>query len=418
MESKTIIPIEFNRVFDEKPSHVSEYLKHIPHEIIVQYALFMANHTIGDDVERQICFFKFDKYIPQYILRKLTINYYPECRYVLFTPHCGLELLKILYAHSIDNTEAIKNGGPIDLLKAILQTNSDLLSRGSHFKDDALELFAKAIRSYKYSLDDRITVYPTVYRSFCLLHFLEENTSEKWTMIYNCMLKRLQTDSLHSYLTHSLDIFEELTVTPKESNTMLVLNDKSSALYDFIKKESFDIRTKISLADNSDYTYFKTHPFIRFSDTRYGVISNIFVSNLMYNKLKFCIRDICEEEKICNFFSSFNTDFIEKYLFAQLLNYSFSKHNYECFTEDECEKYSNGVDKKELESLPDGYVRFNGKILLLECKGKIISVNALSDEKKCCADIGDIVGKKGTGQLIHNCNRIIHGKCFWDKKYP
>ena len=51
---------------------------------------------------------------------------------------------------------------------------------------------------------------------------------------------------------------------------------------------------------------------------------------------------------------------------------------------------------------------------------KIISVEALNDEKKLIEDLSkDVVSKnKGTGQLIYNCNRILRRDCFWDNGMP
>ena len=195
----------------------------------------------------------------------------------------------------------------------------------------------------------------------------------------------------------------------KESGTQL------SKLMDAV---SFHISTRIKICDNQDYTYFKEHPFIRLSDSEYGVLSNIFVANLIYIKLKFCIRDICKDNNICNFFTYFNNDFIEKYLFINILKYSFSAPCYICLSENDCLRYITTVNKKDRDSLPDGYVRHQNNILLFECKGKIISVSAMQDEKKCRADIGDVVGRKGTGQLIKNCDRIIQNNCFWDNTIP
>lgn len=219
MEITNIIPIGFNRVFDDTPLDIQKYLKYIPHAVAVRYVLLMANYTAEENVFDQINTLGLNKYIPLQVLNRLTESHFPNCRY--------------------------------------------------------------------------------------------------------------------------------------------------------------DINSKIDISKNQDYTYFKVYPFIILSDTEYGVINNIFTSNIIYNKLKFYIRDICSDYKICDFFSSFNNDFIEKYLFIQILKYSFSALNFMCLSESDCPKYFNNTSKKELESLPDGYVRCQNKILLFECKGKIISIPAI-----------------------------------------
>lgn len=418
MEITNIIPICFNRVFDETPLNPSEYLKFIPREVAIRYSLLMANYTAEDSVVDQIKVLNLHKYLPVRIFYKLMDSHQPNCRYVLFTPHCGLELTKTLCNNPIDNQSIIKNTNHIYLLKAILRTNSILLSQGSHFKDKSLDLFAKEIRSYKYDLDDRVTVFPSVYRAFCLLHFLENNTSDKWMKIHKHLLQKLEFDSLRQYLNHSFNILGKLNLTPKKSNSIFLFRERGTQLSKLINAISFDIRTKINNIDNQDYTYFKEYPFIRLSDSEYGVVSNIFVANLIYSKLKFCIRDICQDNNICNFFTYFNNDFIEKYLFINILKYSFSNSCYICLSENDFSRYFANATKKDRDSLPDGYVRHQNKILLFECKGKIISISAMQDENKCRADIGDVVGRKGTGQLIRNCDRIIQNHCFWDNNIP
>ena len=223
MEVTNIIPLDFNRVFDEKPLDIIDYLKYVPHEVAVRYALLMANFTAEDNVYEQIEALNLYKYVPTQIMRKLTESHLPNCRYVLFTPHCGLELLKILCNNPVDNHALIKNGDHVYLLKAILRTNSILLSQGSHFKDKSLDLFAKEIRSYKYELDDRITVFPSVYRAFYLLHFLEQNASEKWKKIHKYLLQKIEFDSLRYYLIHSFNILNKLNLTPKKSNSIFFI---------------------------------------------------------------------------------------------------------------------------------------------------------------------------------------------------
>lgn len=150
------------------PLDIQEYLKHLPREICISYGLLMSNYTQEDDIQKQIVNLNFNEKIPPILLNKLTKERLSNDRYVLFSPQTGLELLK--YTFSIPKSEFYRIIGEqfsvIPLLLAILRINSELRRIGSHFRDKSAILFTKQIRSRKYELDDRITIYPTIYRMF------------------------------------------------------------------------------------------------------------------------------------------------------------------------------------------------------------------------------------------------------------
>jgi hypothetical protein len=86
-------------------------------------------------------------------------------------------------------------------------------------------------------------------------------------------------------------------------------------------------------------------------------------------------------------------------------------------------KYRNTPKENRLKSLltspPDGYIRENSSILLLECKGRTLSKDVVAGIASLEDDVKkNLVGKNGTGQLIGNISRIIAGDFLWDSSIP
>lgn len=410
------------------PLDIREYLKQLPREICISYGLLMSNYTQEDDICIQIANLNLDKRILPILLTKLIKERLSDDRYVLFTPQTGLELLK--YAFCIPKSEFHKTIGDrfslVPLLMAILRINSELRRIGSHFRDKSSRLFTKQIRSRKYELDDRITVYSTIYRMFCLLHFFEQNKDSKWIKLYELLSSDLGVKSLRDYYSTTLRIIGKCNINPKISNTIFTSRLGTDS-YSWLSSFSFECKTEVALKDNQDYTYFKKHPLIKLSDGEFGVISNLFVSNQLYSSLKFRMSKLCKDNGLFNFLSVFNKDFVEEYLLHEILHYAFGEKDVIYLCEEDCKtilsrhiRYGKPFHESDMNRLPDGYIRYGNKILLIECKAKTISLKAINDDKQCIEDINsDIVNEKhGTGQLTYNCTRILDGKFYADNTIP
>lgn len=411
------------------PLDIPEYLKHLPREICISYGLLMSNYTQEDDICRQIVNLNFNAKIPPALIDKLTKRQFSDERYVLFTPQTGLELLKITF--SIPVTEFSRTirerFSLVPLFLAILRINSDLLQTGSHFRDKSSRLFAKQIRSRKYELDDRITVYPTIYRMFCLLHFFEKCKDSQWISLYKLLSLDLGAISLRDYYSSTLQLIGKCNLLPKKSNTIFTSKLGANS-YLWLSRFCFERNATIALEDNQDYTYFKRYPLIKLSNSEFGVISNLFMSNQLYTSLKFRMSRLCKENHLFNFLSVFNKEFVEDYLLHEILNYAFGNKATKYLSENDCKAIlsefsrinKHQINKSDKEKLPDGYIRLGDNILLIECKAKTISLKALKNERQCVDDINtDIVNEKhGTGQLIHNCTRILGGKFYADDDIP
>lgn len=411
------------------PLDIQEYLKHLPREICISYGLLMSNYTQEDGIQEQIVNLNFTEKIPPILLNKLTKERLSNDRYILFSPQTGFELLKNTF--SIPKSEFHRIIGEqfsfIPLLLAILRINSELRRIGSHFRDKSAILFTKQIRSRKYELDDRITIYPTIYRMFCLLHFIEQTKDPKWIKLYELLSSDLEVKSLRDYYSTTLSIIGKCNLHPKVSNTIFTSKIGANS-YSWLSRFSFDHNAVITLDDNQDYTYFKKYPLVKLSESEFGVISNLFISNQLYSSLKFRMSQLCKDGNLFNFLSAFNKEFVEDHLLHEILNYAFGHKATKYLSENDCKailtEFSRinklHLNKSDKEKLPDGYIRLENNILLIECKAKTISLKAIKDEKQCVDDINtDIVNEKhGTGQLIYNCTRILEGKFYADNNIP
>lgn len=429
MDIENRILFKYEDLFSIQPLDVKEYLKLMPREICIRYGLLISNYTKKDDVYAQIANLGFGKMINKEILDKHTKQCQHGDYYILFSPQTGLEILRYVFCMPESEFQS-KNGQYfllLPLLMAILKINSELLSQGAHFQDKSFHLFAKQIRTRNYEIDERIMVFPIIYRMFCLLCFLEQNNNSKWSHLQERLLENLGVKSLHEYFSTMLHIIERCNLEPKISNTIFrnISDNNFSQLFNIL---SFETDSVIELKENKDYTYFKKYPIVKLSSTEFGVISNVFLANQLYSSLKFRMSKLCSSYKLFNFLSVFNNEFVEKYLLNQILSYVFHDKYAVYLTEDKCKDILDEVfrcnkqtiNKSDKEKLPDGYIRIGNKVLLIECKAKTLSIKAIIDEKKCLYDINeDIVNEKlGTGQLIYNCKRIIEGKFYADGEIP
>ncbi len=424
----TILPIQFSYIFNESAKLVTDYLKQVPRSIAIRYALLISNCTKSLDWINQLNLLDLNESIQWIFKSKMRIHEskLPKAQYVLFTPLTGLELLKYIFTIPAYEHKLIGHEWQGNLIKAIVLVNSKLLAEGPHNKDSSFDRFRKSVKHFRYELDDRIIFYATIYRTMCLLDFLENGTSIISQELRNELTKKLNFDSIRDYIKERLYILNYLDLKPKKKNQIFRFRSYCQK----IERDTISSTEEIKPDKNKDYTEFKKRPFIKIHNGEYAVVGNTFVANMIYNKPKFllltCYKDL-HKSNAQEFFGKFNKDFVEEILFIRLLKYTFNSRKYICFSENDCvqqiteySKHNIGVDVKNCtKGLMDGYVRRDNKILLMECKGKIISLNALYNEDQLRNDIShDIVGKEGTGQLIKNCERIIKNESIWDNHIP
>lgn len=311
---------------------IAEYLKYIPREICIRYGLLISNYTADDDICTQIQNLGLTNKIPRVLLNKLTEDRISNDTYVLFFPQTGLELLRQTFNIKEEDFKEHPSSSfsILPLVMAILRINSELIANGSHFKDKSAALFPKQMRSRKYELDDRIMIYPLVYRMFCLLHFFEKQTNTKWVKLRGELLLSLGTQNLREYFISTLHIIGKCNLEPKINNTIFRTHLDSN-MHNQLTSLSFDTHSTIELKDNVDYRYFKQNPLIKLNDTEFGVINNLFLANQIYTSLKFRMQKISP-----NFFSMFNKDFVEGFLLNRILKYAFGHEQFILLSEKDC----------------------------------------------------------------------------------
>jgi hypothetical protein len=268
----------------------------------------------------------------------------------------------------------------------------------------------------------------------CLFNFLNGADDNNWLQIGKLLKEKWHLDSFRDYIAISNRILDKVPNEPSDSNVIFNIDESSTTeVANLVRSHSFDFNSVIGTEENTDYSYFKSHPFVKISATEYGVVSSVFLSNLLYQNLYFELSDISRTSNIfgSSFPSRFNKDFLEDVLLGNLLHYMFENHNCEFLTDKSCSnmeakiklKYRNTPKENRLKSLltspPDGYIRENSSILLLECKGRTLSKDVVAGIASLEDDVKkNLVGKNGTGQLIGNISRIIAGDFLWDSSIP
>ena len=404
---------------------VLECIKLIPRNLAIWYGLAIANYTQDDDIRVQLETLQFGPEVKRFVEAVLATKQFDE-KYILCKPQTGLELLK--YAFSIPKEAYISGSkAPFPLLASILIINSRLLANNAHWQDNSISRSSKLIRSKGYEIDERVPIFATVFRMFCLLYFLEQSHNNKWAILRDALVVDLRCQTLREYFRGILDVLDRLTIGPKKKHQVLKVKEDNYILQNFIGPLSICGDAVVQLQDNRDYTFFKTHPFVQFNHNEYGIINNTFVANQLYSSLKFRMKTVGEKTEIIkDFFASFNKAFVEKYLLNEVLKCAFGQNSGAIYlNEDDCESrikeynYAHNSNVSTM-GLPDAYIRSDNKILLIECKGKTVSSNAIEDENTFIADVNkDIVNEnKGTGQLITYCESVKNGAFICDENIP
>lgn len=252
-----------------------------------------------------------------------------SCKLELTNPQTGLELLRQVL--SILPTDIKRSSNPSEsdyaLLMAILKINGDMLKNSSGLKDSSILKFHKSIQSRKYSLDSRIVLYPSYFRFLMLLKFFK-NADDKWKNLWELFIKSMGMSTEIEYANAIGTLIDNIPYTPRKNNIIFRYN-KSGFMTKLMDDLSISINDIIPLTENIDYTRFKQKPFIKLANYEYGVIDNRFVSNLLYTSVRFKLSSIARASGfIRNFPSQYNTDFLQNFLFSELLDYIYKGRGY------------------------------------------------------------------------------------------
>ena len=433
METEYIIPICYDDVFSDQPLDPEEYITLVPREYAIRIGFLLSNITEKVAPLDLLNELNLSQYLPQNILLGLTTEREPNTTYVLSTVNTGLELLRRVFA--LDPQKFIQSRNMVvitaSLLKAILKINTDYVSTLGSFKSSASEIFSKKARYRKYDADDRIAMYANGYKSLRLLEFFTEHATDDWGTLQSLLSHQLGVDSIKDYFNIILGrLTEKLFFAPSKTNVIFRYRPPLVVPL-IIRRLSMPLNVNIPLIQNKDFAYFKEFPLIELSKTEYAVVSNDFIINQLYLSLRFRLSKLCSQNKIMDFPNRFNDEFIGEYLVGGLIEYIYSEKADCWLTDSKCKEMESILKTRfrrdnptlsfasAVDSPPDGYIRAQDKIILIECKGKILNINALEDSTRCIQELSkDLVGKKGTGQLLKNIRRILNNQFLWDNKIP
>lgn len=433
IETEYIVPLCYDYVFSDKPLGVEEYIRFIPRKYAIRIGLLLSNMTEKVTPLYILNELGLSKYLPENILLKLTGERLPNVTYVLSTVNTGLELLRRIFAleHQMFTPYSDMVRITMCLLKAILKINSDYIHTLGSVNVSSSELFSKRAKYLKYDADDRIAMYANVYKSLRLLNFFEDHTIDDWGILQSLLSKQLGVTSIKEYFLIILNnLTENLFFEPSKTNVIFRYRPPL-VVPPIIKQLSIPLDSNIQLAKNQDFSYFKELPFIELSPIEYAVICNDFIINQLYLSLRFRLSKLCRQNKIMDFPNRFNDEFIGDYLIGGLMEYIYSDRADCLLTDQMCKamkvklepefhkKFPNLSFSNAIDSPPDGYIRTKNRIIHIECKGKILNAKALEDTVTCIEELNkDLIGKKGTGQLIKNMLRIINKQFLWDTNIP
>lgn len=258
----------------------------------------------------------------------------------------------------------------------------------------------------KDELDILKYIYATVHKFELQFEFLEQHHSE----IMNKILTQFKFEDKVHFIKSIKDFLMILFIQMRRENgnSVLVKDVKDIQLFDSLIAEKVEII--------EDFQRLKEHPLVKLEDKEYTYIDFLFVVDRFYKGIKFNFMSFFNNEssnkkQFGDFFSYYNLEFSEKYLFRALMD--------EIFQDDYF--YTLTKDKKEYDDEPDYYVRTENTVLIFENKDILIdkSIKSNRDIEK----LMNVLKKKlllsakpvGIGQLISHISKMLHGEFLFDK---
>lgn len=268
-----------------------------------------------------------------------------------------------------------------------------------------------------------------------LKEFLEQ---EKNKYLCDKLCNKLGVKSLEKYLVTVFGLVS-LYVSEQQKNTkkIVALNIEnqpylSKTICDYISLDvnatyPYDSENTNDRESNIDYRMFRSHPLIKCDDGKYYLYSLPLLCERIYNSLFFDLKPFYKG----NFFQFYNSEFVEQYLFQNIMLECIGKKSTSFFP------HKEDIGKAEEKDQPDFYIREQESIILFECKG--IKINGTLKDK---SDISELVAELknklylsstniqrggvekvkantvGVTQLVKLINLIEDDKFQWDKNIP
>lgn len=319
------------------------------------------------------------------IVKKDTKGNIIDPPYKLLSEQTCLELLRIAFSTNIK--EGTKNQANVErlLFNAILQTN-ELLT----YKIDDINIPEEDVNREAYTM--LLTTLPyndytnidisglfivQLLKAKMLFKFCHKN--KKFEFLLDNFLEKYNCKCWQEYILSLSRMFvidnnKHFTTIKLEETDLTYAHDK--IIFDHL---SIDVNEYISFKDNMDYIVFRDKPLIRTDKNSYQVINPYFLSERIYNSIRFDLKKMNDNlisdspYKIKDIFVEYSTLFSERTMFYDVMKKIVGKHH--CIVK-------NGLvlEEEGIRSAPDFYIR-NGKyVYLFEYKDVLMK----KEEKLSC----------------------------------
>lgn len=426
----------------EEPLTISDYLKNIERNHLISIAIrliYSHNKFCGfkDYCENffcegnrdfaNICFRSLQNHLQEY--DKEITNLLPRS-YIIISRSTALELLRQTFAiKACDFVENISQEiQEQSLFKAILLINQMLSqwqvpveydSNGNETKLYIAKAFLCTTLDYYENtiLKDEYLAMIQIIKGYHFFNYCENSKLKKHLAIF---LENNGTKNWQQYLYNAI----RLILRPLQNNVdnfpiIRLLPHREGEK--FLQTHSFKEDNVIALADNKDYTFFKTYPLIEMKNGSYLPINATFCINRLYRSVYFEFRaindtlmDTPDYLKGQGLLRIVTTEFLEQELFVKYVRNTLYGHGGIKLSENDCKQI------QELGHEPDFYFRDGNNIILFENKDIKISDKAISS--KDYAILEDEIQKKlvekGIKQLIYNIKQIDNKTFKWDLNIP
>jgi hypothetical protein len=419
--------------FGDKPSAISEYLKHFERERIIKFALVLIYH--GDEYSScrnyiKLCICKENADFIDKALKRIKehctdspedITSVIPRKYILVGKTTGLLLLK--HAFSIDKYEEVAPSNILEqyLLKVILLLNqeqcrgnvtSEYDNEGNYSEMFYAKTFIHtSIKDYDQK-SSNVGLYVTnqIIKGYYFLEFCEKSNLSNQLTVF------LSENGFTTWQQYLYNVVRLITYALNKENDYPIISIQSDDRTgrSFLSSLSFNIKERVPLDQNFDFSYFKAHPIIKVNESTYIPINSLFCINQSFRSLYFKLKAINENLKNTNQYNTnirqyITTYFSEQILFQKIVRSLFGKkHGVEVF-----DKPSSSES-----NLPDYYYRDGNVIFLFENKDILLSDKVIEspDFSNIEGDLHKkLIKTKGIPQLIKNIEAINNRQFKWDK---
>ena len=322
-----------------------------------------------------------------------------------------LELLRYTFAIPVGRYANGSNFDDFeyDFFKILLKINQQLMHFKSEASKDNIETLTFLL---SYILNDVTnadwkSIYQTqFYYIDCLISFLQSTVQGKGLLENFC--KKLNISSIKEY-EQTILALTTLYISKKKENSrscpVLDLNeivDETGFFHEEVCDYlSLDINkfipyTSETRENNIDYRELRAHPLVKIGNHKYIIYNLPILCERLYNSLFFDFKEFYKGD----FFSYYNKEFIEHFLFQRTMLLCIGK-TVSAFSpsKNEIESFE---PVKEVSNAPDFYIRERDSIILFECKG--IKINGSIKDR---ADVDEFMNILKT-KLLLSAQNIDH----------